>query len=202
MPDMTKIFQLELFIQEIKLWNYETTRQQSEISIEVTVFDCKNVSIKRHDSAENGKNAGMGRGQNFLFTLNKIPTDGNQVFFNVFRNTNKRKLVGTGKIPIHELFGEVFSETFKELEVVQQPAESAQSTVDAIDATKNKTDSKTAQLQKQQKPSKTTMKKGQTSTEKGNTGKKQQQEEQSDVAKNETTPDEVSVVNTTTPSIS
>ncbi|XP_037039956.1 uncharacterized protein LOC119076969 [Bradysia coprophila] len=197
---MTKIFQLELFVQQIELWKMPTTRQEDEISIDVTVFDCKSVPIKRHDSAESGKNATMSRGQNFLFTLNEIPTDGNQVFFNVFQNTNKKKLVGTGTIPINELFGEVFVETFKQPEVVQPPEKSGQ---DPSDATNKKTDSKTAQNQKQEKPKQNVTKKnskkeslqqqqqqnkkGQTSDGKGN------------AAADNTTPDEIPTENTTKP---
>lgn len=201
---MSKIFQLELFVQEMKLWNPATSRQLAEISIDVTVFDCKNVPIKRHDSAKNGKNAPMSRGQNFLFTLDEMPKDENQVFFNVFRNTKEKELVGKGNIPILELFGDVFLETFKEPEIaeepeiVQQPEESGQGKADDTDASKSKTNSKTAQSRKS---TGNTTKKGPTSSATANMGKNQQAEK-SDTTKNDTPSEEVAVENTEKPSIS
>ncbi|KAG4066664.1 hypothetical protein HA402_007300 [Bradysia odoriphaga] len=193
---MTKIFQLELFVQQVELWNIPTSRQQGEISIDATVFDCKNVPIKRRDSAESGENATMSRGQNFLFTLNEFPTGGNQVFFNVFQNTNKKKLVGTGTIPINEIFGEVFTETFKQLKIVQAPENSGQV---PEDATNNKTDSKTAQPQKQEKLKQNVTKKNSKSSKQQQNKKGQSSDGKGNVVADNTLPDETPTENTTKP---
>lgn len=197
---MAKIFQLELFIQDITLWEVPKGGKQNEISIDVTVFGCHNVPIKRQGSDENGKAADtMNRGQNFLFTLNEIPADENKVFFNIHRIANQKKLVGTGKIPIHELFGDVFLESFRQPVIVEQPK-------DAVDDSKVKDASKTAQPQNQttkndsKRSQQNLNKKRKSSVGKGSatnskTGNNQQQQKTGDATKNDTAADVVPTEN-------
>lgn len=121
---MAKIFQLELFIKEMSLWKLpDTSDECDETCVEVTVFDIENVPINGYVF---GKNSTINRGQNFLFTLNAIPTEENKVFFNVYKKAYhmKKNFLGTGKIPINAIFSDIFSQTFPNTSNAQQPPQS------------------------------------------------------------------------------
>ncbi|XP_037045296.1 uncharacterized protein DDB_G0271670-like [Bradysia coprophila] len=111
---MAKIFQLELFIKEMSLWTLpQGSEDHDETLVEVTVFDMENVPINGYVF---GKNSTMNRGQNFLFTLGGMPADNNKVFFNVFKKAYNREknFLGNGNIPIDQIFGDLFSQIFKD----------------------------------------------------------------------------------------
>lgn len=126
---MAKIFQLELFIKEMSLWKLpDTSEECDETCVEVTVFDIENVPINGYVF---GKNSTMNRGQNFLFTLNAIPTAENKVFFNIYKKAYhmKKNFLGTGKIPIDAIFSDIFSQTFPNISNAQQRQQSNTYTV-------------------------------------------------------------------------
>lgn len=111
---MAKIFQLELFIKEMSIWQLpHNSEQHDETVVEVTVYDNKDVAINGYVF---GKNSTMNRGQNFLFTLDAMPIDEDKVFFKVFKKAYNRdkNFLGSGNIPIDKIFGDFFSQVFKD----------------------------------------------------------------------------------------
>ncbi len=111
---MAKIFQLELFIKEIAIWKLPPQcKKRDETCVEVTLFDIKDVPIKKEAFETNTT---MNRGQNFLFTLNDIPIGKQKMFFKIFKKTNKiwKRFLGSGNIPIDEIFDEIFLRTFRD----------------------------------------------------------------------------------------
>lgn len=111
---MAKIFQLELFIKEMEIWKLPNGIESwDDTCVDFTLFDIKNVSIKKDAFDENEKP--KNRGQNFLFTLCDIPVDRKNMFFHIYKKPYKKdkKYVGTGHIPIDEIFGDIFLKTFE-----------------------------------------------------------------------------------------
>ncbi|KAG4066215.1 hypothetical protein HA402_000439 [Bradysia odoriphaga] len=98
----------------MSLWTLpQGSEDHDETLVEVTVFDMENVPINGYVF---GKNSTMNRGQNFLFTLGGMPVDDNKVFFNVFKKAYNREknFLGNGNIPIDKIFGDLFSQVFKD----------------------------------------------------------------------------------------
>lgn len=118
---MAKIFQLELFIKEMSIWRLpHGSEDHDETCVEVSVFDDENVPINGYVF---GKNSTINRGQSFLFTLTAMPVDDDKVVFNIFKKAYNREknLLGGGTIPMCQIFGDLFSNVFKDVKPIKAP---------------------------------------------------------------------------------